>query len=74
MDLCFVNLIIGDFCVMYYENFCDLKMTILFENLRCYKLVSKPWFEGFGCTFGYVWTQTRDLRKNFKRNDFSKAG
>ena len=44
-----------------------LKMKILFENLCRYKLVSEPWFEGFGCTLGCVWTQTEDLRKIFKK-------
>ena len=49
-----------------------LKMKNCFENFRCYKLVSEPWFEEFGCTFGCVWTQTGDLRKISKRNDFIK--
>ena len=26
-----------------------------------YKLVSEPWFEGFGHSFGCVWTQTKEL-------------
>ena len=26
----------------------------LFENSRCYKLVSEPWFEGFGCTCEHI--------------------
>ena len=40
----------------------------LFWNSRCYKLVSKPWFEGFEYTFGRIWTQTEDLKSIFKKS------
>ena len=49
-----------------------LEMKNYFENLRCYKLVSEPWFEGFGCTFGRIWTQTEDLRNFQIKLKFSK--
>ena len=29
-----------------------LKMKNLFEKFELLQLVSEPWFEGFGCTFG----------------------
>ena len=47
-----------------------LKCEKLFWNLRRYKLVSEPWFEGFGCNFGCIWTQTEDLRKFFINKQF----
>ena len=42
----------------------------LFSNFQCYKLVSEPWFEGFGHTFGGVWTQIDGLKDFLKENVF----
>ena len=39
-----------------------------------YKLVSEPWFEGFGHAFGSVWTQTEGLKDFSKRNYSLKPG
>ena len=47
----------------FYVKMVVTKMKFLVWNLHCYKLVSEPWFERFGCTFGRIWTQTEDLRK-----------
>ena len=41
-----------------YEICYVWKMKNCFKFSRRYKLVSEPWFEGFGCTFGCNWTQT----------------
>ena len=51
--------------MLFCEKWLFWKWKICFENLRCYKLVSEPWFEGFRHTLWCVWTQTEDLRKNF---------
>ena len=34
--------------LVHEKYFSNLKMKILVKNLRCYNLVSKPCFKGFG--------------------------
>lgn len=61
---CFMTITFDTMCLTLFLWMNVLKMKNYFENLRCYKLVSEPWFKGFGCIFGRIWTQTKDLRKN----------
>ena len=47
-----------------------LKQNFWSWKLGRYKLVSEPWFEGFGHTFGGVWTQIEGLKDFLKENVF----